>query len=407
MKVESRLAEHVWDYLKSNPNRAAQAVAALATIAYGYWFLTPSSATGLREQDRWLILGRVFLVAVVWLLTSAYAVSRRGARDFRRWLPASIVTAVLAVAAISGYDTLAREWTDYNQRSRRRVLIGSEFTEKIVRSRIEEAKLKSDRTISWDDAVRELHQTNPDDLLNAAGGVAESVWTWRSLFYRKLFLAFLYLAGLPLLCLALICAIQTAFCNRDEAPTVPGTDSPVPTSQPAPAAVGLLGKVSAAVPEGEAARRTVAENRYGDVFISYSRRDQIWLKRLRAMFRPLERDAGVSAWDDTRLNPGADWYEGMVQAIRSAKVAVLLVSPNFLASDFIVGEELHHIIREAEQRGLKIIWVPLSTCLYEKTPISRYQAAYPPDKPLDKLTPARRNEALSEVCVRIAAAIDR
>jgi internalin A len=55
-----------------------------------------------------------------------------------------------------------------------------------------------------------------------------------------------------------------------------------------------------------------------------------------------------------------------------SKVAVLLVSPDFLASDFIYECELGPFLKEAKQGGVRILWVPVRDSAYKQTAL-RYQ----------------------------------
>jgi len=129
------------------------------------------------------------------------------------------------------------------------------------------------------------------------------------------------------------------------------------------------------------------------VFISYSRVDAKWLKRLQIHLKPLEREGKIERWDDTCIQPGTPWPKAIQHALARAKVAVLLVSADFLASDFITENELPPLLAAAETEGARILPVIVSPSQFEASPLARFQTINPLNKPLTALRSTER-EAL-------------
>ncbi|MDQ1318471.1 MAG: hypothetical protein QG588_2133, partial [Candidatus Poribacteria bacterium] len=111
------------------------------------------------------------------------------------------------------------------------------------------------------------------------------------------------------------------------------------------------------------------------IFISYSHKDSDWLNRLRIHLKPLERQDLVDIWDDSRISIGDDWYSEIAKAIDHARIAVLLISADFLASDFIANSELPSLLEAAHRRGLTVVPVLVEPSRFEFTPeLSRFQS---------------------------------
>ena len=82
----------------------------------------------------------------------------------------------------------------------------------------------------------------------------------------------------------------------------------------------------------------------------------------------------------------------------------MLVSPDFLASDFTGHNELP-LAGAARGKGLKIIWLPVVDSSYEETRIAQLQAALSPSTPLDSMPPPQQHQCLVKVCKPINAAL--
>lgn len=134
------------------------------------------------------------------------------------------------------------------------------------------------------------------------------------------------------------------------------------------------------------------------IFISYSHEDREWLEQLERMLRPLVRTQTIEVWSDERISPGEQWKSEIELALTRARMAVLLVSPDFLASDHIHRYEMPRLLEAAARDELTILWVPVRACLWEETQIAGFQAAHDPSRPLGTLPKGEREVALKAIC---------
>jgi hypothetical protein len=116
-------------------------------------------------------------------------------------------------------------------------------------------------------------------------------------------------------------------------------------------------------------------------------------------------DQDLALWDDSLIRPGVMWRDEMEKALAQARVALLLVSANFLASEFVMRVEVPALLRAAKDEGVPILWVSLSPCLWEKTPISEYQALLPPDQHLAGLDGIELAKVLKAISLKIEKAM--
>ena len=162
------------------------------------------------------------------------------------------------------------------------------------------------------------------------------------------------------------------------------------------------------LPPGEGAPppARVEEAVRDQVFISYSHKDKRLQEELLMHLAPYLRSGSVTAWSDQQISSGSKWFTEIQAALSRTSVAVLLVSPGFLASDFIHKHELGPLLAEARAGGVQILWVPLRPSSFEETDLKVFQAVSPPDEPLAQMTKGDRDAAWVRVCKEIKRAVN-
>ena len=140
------------------------------------------------------------------------------------------------------------------------------------------------------------------------------------------------------------------------------------------------------------------------IFVSYSHKDLRWLEELQLHLAPLIRSRALvlELWDDRRITLGAHWQEEIQRALSDAALAIIIVSPDYLASEYLQRVELPSLLTAAHDRGLPIAWIAARSSSFSETPIARFQALNDPSRPLAKLSENRRDEVMVSVARRIA-----
>lgn len=100
------------------------------------------------------------------------------------------------------------------------------------------------------------------------------------------------------------------------------------------------------------------------VFISYSRRDEAEKNKLVSHLGVLQQTGLVSLWNDDYIKAGEDWDNQIKQIIAQAKIAVLLVTANFLNSEFILSHEIPELLRRRQSEGLVVLPVIARACAW-------------------------------------------
>ncbi len=141
------------------------------------------------------------------------------------------------------------------------------------------------------------------------------------------------------------------------------------------------------------------------VFISYSHKDAKYLNQLVEHLAYYERNNLIEVWSDKKITAGAQWRDEIKRAIESTKVAVLLISPSFLASKFIAENELPPLLHAAEKEGAIILPVIVRPSNFEDTELASFQAVNSPSMPVAKMRGYQRDAFWAKVVRDISKAV--
>lgn len=138
------------------------------------------------------------------------------------------------------------------------------------------------------------------------------------------------------------------------------------------------------------------------VFVSYAHKDDEYLKRLQTHIKAAKNiGIDIDGWDDNRINAGDRWRQEIEEALESAKVGVLLVSTDFLASDFIMNNELPALLKSAEKNGATILSLIIKPSLYKQSKLAMFQAINNPDENFADLSPSEQDKHYLKLIRRI------
>jgi hypothetical protein len=142
-----------------------------------------------------------------------------------------------------------------------------------------------------------------------------------------------------------------------------------------------------------------------DVFFSYSHKDESLRDELAAHLKLLERTGVIRGWHDRRIGAGEDWRAAIDYNLEKAHVILLLVSADFLASDYCYDVEMKRAIARHDAGEAAVFPVILRDCNWTRAPFSKLQALPKDAKPVTSWT--NRDEAWTNVASGIEEAVTR
>src|SRR5215813_9220783 len=141
-------------------------------------------------------------------------------------------------------------------------------------------------------------------------------------------------------------------------------------------------------------------------FISYSHKGNVFLDHLQSYLKLYLDGNEVDVWDDTRIGVGAKWEGEIEQALASARIAVLLISIDFLTSTFIRERELPRLLAAATQGQVALIPVIVRPCPLERVKeLAQIQTINSPSKPVNAMLPHEQDALWMDVAERMSQAL--
>lgn len=115
------------------------------------------------------------------------------------------------------------------------------------------------------------------------------------------------------------------------------------------------------------------------VFISYAHGDDAHRKRLLKFLSVLVREGVLEIWHDRRITAGQRWAEVIDVELAQARIFLLLVSENFLASEYCYGKEFKQALALEAQGRARVVPVILRTCDWRESSLLGALQAFPQD----------------------------
>jgi hypothetical protein len=141
------------------------------------------------------------------------------------------------------------------------------------------------------------------------------------------------------------------------------------------------------------------------LFFSYSRVDEGLRDELETQLAMLRRQGIIEVWHDRRIDAGEDFAKEIDHHVETDDIFLLLVSANFLASDYCYEREMKRAMERHEAGEAIVIPVILRPCDWHSAPFGKLNATPPSGRPVTMYPD--RDEALLEVAKSVRSAAEK
>jgi internalin A len=141
------------------------------------------------------------------------------------------------------------------------------------------------------------------------------------------------------------------------------------------------------------------------VFLSYSHKDESLRDELETHLKLLQRQGIISVWHDRKILPGTEWDGEIDVHLERAKIILLLISADFIASDYCWDKEVKRALERHEKEEAIVIPIALRACGWQGAPFSKLQGL---PKDLSPITSSKdRDAAWTDVATGIRAVAEK
>jgi hypothetical protein len=142
-----------------------------------------------------------------------------------------------------------------------------------------------------------------------------------------------------------------------------------------------------------------------EIFICYAHEDEQLRQSLEKHLRVLQQQDLITVWHDRKIRPGADWEQEIDTALNHAHIVLLLVSPDFMASDYCYGTEMKRALQRHEQGLTRVLPIILRPVHWQTPPLRKLQALPTDARPVVSSSWHSQDDAFYDVAEGIRNAI--
>ncbi len=114
-----------------------------------------------------------------------------------------------------------------------------------------------------------------------------------------------------------------------------------------------------------------------EIFYAYAPEDETWVQELEKHLTSLKRQSIISTWHPRLITAGSDWQHVIDVHLHKASLILLLISPDFLASDYCYGNEMRQALQREREKGVCVIPILLRPVEWQHAPFAHLRPLPP------------------------------